>query len=395
MTQIFKYIENNDASSTHYQEFNKDSNNKYPTFSICFEGELFYYKRFEEQLFEDLGMNVLQYGNMFKGQDSFTNEYNPKTKLYHKIPQDFKSVSHINFTSLNFNLSDIVTGLDLITYNEEHTKKFRVIAKKKGVLKLPFKLTYQTWKEMCFTRTSTDLEGARRKYDFLSLDSEVLKLKRFEDTDVKLILHYPGQMLRSMHKPVLRARFDDLSGIDLIRQRQQLKLRELFLQRVTVLKMRSDSNQPCDDEIVDDDAKFIDEIVKETGCIPIYLNALVSKGLKYGECKSPEQYRKAYQLINNYKDTLMSYNPPCVDMRVMTRDQYSTPLRNQHKEIDIKLIYSEGSYQETINSRDFGMDAFWIGVGGFAGLFLGYSVSSIPDLIASIPAFFRKQKYSK
>ena len=94
-------------------------------------------------------------------------------------------------------------------------------------------------------------------------------------------------------------------------------------------------------------------------------------------------------------DTLNSYTPPCVDMRISTRDRESTALRNQYNEIDIKLIYSEGSYQEIINTRDFGMDALWIGVGGFAGLFLGYSLSSIPDLISKLPAFFRKQKYSK
>ena len=79
-------------------------------------------------------------------------------------------------------------------------------------------------------------------------------------------------------------------------------------------------------------------------------------------------------------------------MSVSLRDQYTQPLKNQHQEIDIKLIYSERKYQEIVNTRDFGMDNFWISVGGFVGLFLGYSLSQIPELLASIPSLFRKRK---
>ena len=78
-------------------------------------------------------------------------------------------------------------------------------------------------------------------------------------------------------------------------------------------------------------------------------------------------------------------------MRVLVRDQQNEPMKTPHKEIDIKLIYNEGTYQEIVNTRDFGMDTFWISVGGFVGLFLGYSISHIPELIAGIPDLFRKR----
>ena len=391
MTQVIKYLENHDASSIHYKEFNKIRENKYPTFSICIEGEDFYFKAFDDPLFEKLGIDSLQYSNILKGQSGFISKYNPEQKLYHKIPKDFNDVSSFNFTKLEFKISDIVTGLDFVAYNNNDTNQYRGVSIENGLEKLPFKLTFQTWKETCFTRIPYDGEQALRKYDFLSLRAETMKSERFKGTQVKLIVHYPGQLIRSMHKPALTASFRDLSGFGLSTL-VELKVREIFIQHVTVLKMRKNSNQPCDDTILDDDVKFIDTVVKKTGCIPIYLKSLISDDSRYKECQSQEQFQKAYQILNNNKNTLLSYEPPCVDMNVLIRDQLSEPLENQQKEIDIKLTYSERRYQEIINTRDFGMDTFWISVGGFVGLFLGYSISQIPDLIASIPDLFRKRK---
>ena len=390
MTQVVKYFENNDASSIHFKEFNIDEDNKYPTFSICFEGDHLYYKNFENPLYETLGMNSVQYSNLLKGRASHVSEYNPSKKLYEKIPRNVKDVANINFNQLMFNLSDVVSRLELVAHNANHTRYYPEALTKPGLEKYAFELTYQTWNERCFTRISDDEDGARRKYDFLSLRYSILKDKWFENTEFKLIVHYPGQMIRSMHKPALTASFTELSSQ--IGQTVKIKLRELIIQQVTVLKMRKNSNQPCNDKIFDDDTKFIDEVVKKAGCIPVYLKSLSSQNLHYAECQTQEQISNVYQILNDYKDTLFSYNPPCIDMSVLIRDQHNKPLKNQHQEIDIKLLYNEGTYQEIVNTRDFGMDTFWISVGGFVGLFLGYSISQIPELLASIPDLFRKRK---
>ena len=180
MTQVVKFFENHDASSIHYKEFNKVKENKYPTFSICIDGEDFYYKNFEDPLFEKFGIDSLQYGNILKGQTGFVNMYNPKEKLYQKVTKDYKYVSSINFTKLDFKLSDVVAGLDFVAYNENHTIHYRDNSIENELKQLPFKLTFQSWKEKCFTRTSNDQKEARRNYDFISLKTETLKAKEFE-----------------------------------------------------------------------------------------------------------------------------------------------------------------------------------------------------------------------
>ena len=50
----------------------------------------------------------------------------------------------------------------------------------------------------------------------------------------------------------------------------------------------------------------------------------------------------------------------------------------------MELAYMDESYQEFINAREFGFESFWAGVGGFVGMFLGYSFLQIPDTLAEL-----------
>ena len=49
--------------------------------------------------------------------------------------------------------------------------------------------------------------------------------------------------------------------------------------------------------------------------------------------------------------------------------------------IHISIIYSNTEYQEIVNSRDFDFDSMWSGIGGFVGIFTGYSLFVVPDLL--------------
>ena len=50
----------------------------------------------------------------------------------------------------------------------------------------------------------------------------------------------------------------------------------------------------------------------------------------------------------------------------------------------MELAYMDESYQEFINAREFGFESFWAGVGGFVGMFLGYSFLQIPDTLTEL-----------
>ena len=49
--------------------------------------------------------------------------------------------------------------------------------------------------------------------------------------------------------------------------------------------------------------------------------------------------------------------------------------------IDVTLDYVTDSYRETVNTLAFDMATFWSQVGGFIGIFLGYSLLQVPELV--------------
>ena len=54
------------------------------------------------------------------------------------------------------------------------------------------------------------------------------------------------------------------------------------------------------------------------------------------------------------------------------------------KYITIKVSYMERSYQETENVQDFSFESFFSSLGGFIGIFLGYSMLQIPELLNNL-----------
>ena len=47
----------------------------------------------------------------------------------------------------------------------------------------------------------------------------------------------------------------------------------------------------------------------------------------------------------------------------------------------LKVSYTAETFQDIENVQDFGFEAFYSGTGGYVGIFLGYSLLQLPDLI--------------
>ena len=62
-------------------------------------------------------------------------------------------------------------------------------------------------------------------------------------------------------------------------------------------------------------------------------------------------------------------------------------------DFNVKIIYTENYYQEIANSQDFSLEAFFSGVGGFIGIFLGYSILQIPELLDNFLLFVHGVKH--
>ena len=87
-----------------------------------------------------------------------------------------------------------------------------------------------------------------------------------------------------------------------------------------------------------------------------------------------------YSILETYKRAVFdSYKQPCDYMKVTTGVLQKKLELGHH--LVLEFVYMDDFYEEIINVRDFGFESFWSGVGGFVGIFLGYSLLQIPDLL--------------
>ena len=80
---VVRFIENKDATSIMYREYNKRLQDKYPTFSICFQGnEIHWYH--DLKIFGAFGITTIDYEQMLSGKPAFRYIHNRTTRIYKK-----------------------------------------------------------------------------------------------------------------------------------------------------------------------------------------------------------------------------------------------------------------------------------------------------------------------
>ena len=203
----------------------------------------------------------------------------------------------------------------------------------------------------------------------------------YNNVDLRIFIHYPKHLIRSFHKPMFRSKlgFETTSG-DL--RNFWSRLLRITIGKVSVLRKRSGSNVGCDEKLVDDDAKLQEYLIKRIKCIPAYWRRY---DLPQKNCQSKTDLQNAYTFIEDYKPILNSYPAPCVQMEVSSK--YDREEQNERDGPSILFKYENTDYEEIQNTQDFDLESFVSGIGGFIGIFLGYSILQIPDLIASLTSF--------
>ena len=82
-----------------------------------------------------------------------------------------------------------------------------------------------------------------------------------------------------------------------------------------------------------------------------------------------------------------SYTQPCDEMSIGINAYQTTKptesLINQSI-FEITIKYPEKTYYEITNNQAFGFESFWSSVGGFVGIFLGFSLLQLPEFIIGV-----------
>ena len=199
---------------------------------------------------------------------------------------------------------------------------------------------------------------------------------------MQIFVHYPGQMLRSVfgmdriYKRTLRVKRGDFKSNQVF---------EIVLNQMTVLKKRADAIKQCNPDPTDD-KRFWDEIFNRLTCLPSYWKHFLPKNTALLECKTLTEFETMANLTQPKKKTaqyivkeniVSSIATPCNEMKLVLSSN-KKPKRNITN-ARLKMIYHTKNYQEIKNERAFGMDSLWSNIGGFAGMFIGYSLLNLLD----------------
>ena len=390
-----QYGENADSNLTVVKKFNIETKDKYPTVSLCFSGNNFHWFNINHlKLFESYGLSLLQFENMLKGQPTFRYEKNHSLQLYKKIPTLVNDVDLSNFDQLHVKVTDFIKEIKYSYENLEHNDYY---PNDQGVAASPeslIKLSYQTPDTICFTRKDEDPLNSIRLHDLITVKTSLLSETRYKDTKFNIFIHYPGQLIRSLDWPVFTTSFNSLGtllGAAMSNLRRYVLEFKIF--GIKTLRKRSDSNTPCKHDTISDDRYLQQQFVKELGCIPIYWKHFFTMEHNLKVCDQQEELKNAYGNISKVRNILKWNTPPCNEMVLQTADFINRRPVIAPKDGAIAFYYSNKMFEEINYSKAVEFQNWLSNVGGFVGIFLGYSLMQMPELFICIIELNIRRKY--
>ena len=91
-------------------------------------------------------------------------------------------------------------------------------------------------------------------------------------------------------------------------------------------------------------------------------------------------FRSIYEHVKDKDRIAKLYLPGCKRTTILALSESSTVKPENF--MMLRFFYQPKTFTEIYNTEAVGFESFWGGVGGFVGIFLGFSLMQIPDLIS-------------
>ena len=291
------------------------------------------------------------------------------------------------------------------------SKQFAVKKKMESRVKIdfPFQLSYQDPTKICYSPNLNDSIASIHDYVTLDLEEMMKQLTKVNSWNselpyLRIYIHMKGQFLRTLGKDVanyatpdlLNEHCEFLTGIyTSVEERLQLcygSKVSFLMSQVTLLKNRHNAVVPCNKDLKNEDNQIMASIMNKVGCFPSYWKYMrKEKNLTIAECETSNQYQQINHYISNIELSRALFVPPCEEMIVVTNIMKERGRRRDKKwldsettkmvsYLDLEFIQGNEMYQEIDNVRDFTLESCWSAIGGFVGIFIGYSLLQLPEV---------------
>ena len=172
---------------------------------------------------------------------------------------------------------------------------------------------------------------------------------------------------------------------------------DIHINGVEKLLNRPDAISYCNASLNHVDKTYLSAVMESVGCVPAYWEHFVStwnialNKNASAKCNTTINYQMMKEYLPYYGNVTKGtqlYTPSCNKMMV-TYDMTKSDSDGSGL-LEFKIHYSTDNYKEIRNIRQFGLYDLWSQIGGFVGIFLGYSLLQIPEIITNLISWLTK-----
>ena len=397
--QLTKYLKNEDSSSISIKSFATSEKNHYPDVSICFPSPDWKVLFNESQLpgnLSDSNMRRIIVGNVTGlTKDIIDLGSIFLIRLADRSQDDYEDI-------LMSPPKNVIETSQVISQNDVLNKRYTEFNQHERTQDLNSVLWLNA-RRSCVTR--------KLQYEPNEvLERQVIFLRRKSMLSYRIFyvfIHRPGHLIRQVGSNMMT----NMALRAMIPRKYDTRtnLLQIFITSLKIIKKRSKPDDPCDEELEDDDQRWIQQASKNIGCVPIYWikrSDIKGNSSKFAPCTSFEEYQEAFVATSKGKINIRrQYRPPCkgsVHLSYATAGNallegvLQNKVKNLKKKdlIMLRIQYKLSNYEEVRNGRAFNEYDLFTQVGGAIGLMLGFSFFQLPNIVIDMTLKLRL-KFSK
>ena len=381
---VHMYIKNDDVSEIVYKEYNDDSQSPYPSLTLCFKLKINLTK-FELMNNQGYQISGSSYLNFLMGRYWDEKMLNIS---YDEVTESLKDYLVLAKTFKDYSLID-TTSKFLKGYRE-------------STLPTTFGTIYK-----CLTFDMPNVIKQKVKFASIVFSTSLFP-NGFLPTNDQLLssLHLPNEMLAS-------AFATQWTWTPRSQSRTKCLQMQFTIKSMTLLRRRDKLKDVCKN-YPNFDENYKNAIMKKVGCRPPYWNS----NINFTNCKS----KKDLQLIAKYafkgysgsSDTENLVTKKCVELKKIsfrfdenelnlnlmeqTNPELKTIAPGNENITQFFVVFEDAGIKEIKQLRAFGIESLVGNVGGYIGLFLGFSIIQLPAfcvfLSRKVYGLFGKKKIS-
>ena len=309
---IETYRKNEDASVVMINKFDGIDSSTYPALTFCF------YANVKESLYK---------GDYIYRKSQLNSSHYYKALLGMDAADELNSFNNISFEKSTLDVFDYLQKFKVEDTNDNTALNWKYSINSshdKNIHDTRMIRNYQDPKRVCHTYHPSYTQNV--KVDNVNLFFHLERLQTINQGILYFFVHYKNQFIRSMRYMHKQNYFQGITKNDA----NNFILFDLT--HINIIKLREDAEEPCSNEIENDDKEWLHRAMKVIDCIPPYWRIFMRDQNQLSNCTSAQQLRSAARYLpykNQLNDEIFSqYHPPCYRMRVTVntnKDAYTDP----------------------------------------------------------------------